>query len=334
MSTHYNDPNTHQDIDLTDIFTLIGRFFKGILHGFFRILEFMIKMWWVILLLILAGATLGYFTSENATYTANILVKTNFKSQSYVYTTIKQFHNNLAEGDESFIKSLGQDPSDFSITGAIIDPVVEVLDVIAYIGENDRALGEMTREFKLEDDKELFATDRFLSTYKFHKLELSLKSDQQLEDVAVLMSYINNQPYARELKSRGLKSHQEFLQSQEKSVEQVDMLIDSYIKENSIDATKNDEGFYFNSRSDDLSELFDKKTMLVNNLEEYRNDEVSFKDVAVIVSDTQASKSDSFFANWIMVIYPLVFVILFLIIAGMWSGYNTYKKETTTYRNI
>ncbi|TVZ52660.1 hypothetical protein [Dokdonia sp. Hel_I_53] len=329
MSNHYNDATTYQETDLTDIFSLIGRFFKGILHFFFRILEFIIRMWWVFLLLIIAGVALGYTSSINTSYTANLLIKTNFKSQSYVYTAIKQFDKNLAEGDVNFIKNFNRSPKSFTISSVKIDPVVEVLDLISYIGENDRALGEMTREFKVEDDKELFATDRFLSTYKFHKLEITLNSDQQLEDIKALMSFINEQPYAKDLKSKGVESHNELLNSQIKSIEQVNKLIDSYGTEMNVKGSIPDEAFYFNNMSANLSGLFDIKTTLVNNLEEYRNDEVSNKDVAVIVSDIQASKSDSLFNNWILILYPLILVVLFLILAGIWTSFKSYKNEKT-----
>jgi len=318
MSNHNNEPSVQQEIDLADIFSLIGRFFKGIVYFFFKILDFMIKRWWIFLLLIIVGASLGYFTKSEPSYKANLLIKTNFKSQSYVYTAIQQFSDNLAEGDTDFITSLGKNPETYSI--------VEVLDIIAYIGENDRVLGEMTREFKLEDDKELFATDRFLSTYKFHKLELGLSSDKQLEDIQSLLSFINDNEYARGLKAQGIKSHKEFLESQEKSIEQIDKLIESNNVENGFTNSTAGEGFYFNNRSYDIAGLFDIKTILTKSLEEYKTDKVSYTDVAVIVSDIQASRESSILDNMI-VIYPIIFVSLFLILAGIINAFIAYKKE-------
>lgn len=326
MSDHYNQSATQQEMDLTDIFSLIGRFFKNIVYFFFRVFDFVLKMWWVILLLIIAGIALGYFTKGAPSYEANLLLKTNFDSQSYTYTAINQFNSNLAEGDVDFITSLGQDPETFSLKAVSIEPVVEVLDLIAYIGENDRALGAMTREFKLDDDKELFATDRFLSTYKYHKLSLGLSSDTNLKDIQTLMSFINDKPYAQELKTKGLVNHKEFLKSQEKSIEQIDALINSYSEENGLLDSKSEDGFYFNNRSDNIADLFDVKTLLVRHLEEDKNDDVSYTDVAVIVSDIQASKDSSILDN-LIIIYPVLFVFLFLALSGVVSLYKSYRRE-------
>ncbi len=332
MSDHYKQPATEQEMDLTDIFNVIGRFFKSIVYSFFKVVDFIFKMWWVIILLILAGVALGYFTKGAASYEANLLLKTNFKSQSYVYTAIEQFNNNLAEGDAAFIESLSENPETFTVKSVSIEPVVEVLDLIAYIGENDRALGEMTREFKLEDDRELFATDRFLSTYKFHKLKIGLSSDQDLEDINTFLSFINSNPYATELKEKGVASHKEFIESQEESIKQINDLIEAYSKENGIINNKDEDGFYFNNRSDNISDLFDVKSLLVRNLEEYKNDDVSYTDVAVIVSDIQASRDSSILDN-LIIIYPVLFVLFFLVAAGIVNGYQSYRRETATLTN-
>ncbi|EAQ39689.1 hypothetical protein MED134_09361 [Dokdonia sp. MED134] len=328
MSDHYNQPASQQEMDLSDIFSLIGRFIKNCIYFIFRIVDFIIRKWWIILLLIVAGIVLGYFTKGAASYEANLLLKTNFKSQSYVYTAINQFNNNLAEGDTDFVISLGKDPSTFGVASVEVAPVVEVLDLIAYIGENDRALGEMTREFKLEDDRELFATDRFLSTYKYHKLTVGLKSEQSKEDIASLMSFINDQPFAKQLKEKGLQNHKEFIAYNEKTLKQLDELVEGYTKEAIGLQNTSKEGFYYNNRSDnEMSSLFDFKIMLSRNTEELKNDDVSYTDVAVIVSDIQASRDTSILDNMI-IIYPLLFVILFLFISGTIKLYNSYKAET------
>lgn len=327
MSDHYNQPATQQEMDLTDIFSLIGRFFKNIVYFIFRIVDFIIKMWWVILVLIIAGIVLGYVTKGSPSYEANLLLKTNFKSQSYVYNAIEQFNNNLAEGDVAFLESLGKDPLTFSVAAVEITPIVEVLDLVSYIGENDRALGEMTREFKLEDDKELFATDRFLSTYKYHKLTIILRSDDGKKDIESLMDFINKQPYAQDLKRKGIENHNEFIAYSENTLKQVDDLVEGYTKEALSTGKSLEEGFYFNNRSDnELSSLFDFKMLLARNTEEVKNDNVSYKDVAVIVSDIQASKTSSVLDN-LVVIYPLLFIFLFLILAGTVSLYNSYKQD-------
>lgn len=327
MSDHNQPPSVQQEMHISDIFSIIRRFFKSIVYFFFGILNLMIKKWWVILLLIIAGIAVAYLTKGEPSYEAQLLLKTNFKSQSYVYTAINQFNANLAEGDMDFVTSLGKDPETFGLAAVAVNPVVEVLDLISYIGNNDRVLGEMTREFKLEDDKELFATDRFLSTYKYHKLSIDLISEQGKEDIESLMRFINEQPYAQELKQKGLENHNDFIAHSEKTLKQIDEAIKRYNTKESSSEDLTDNGIYFDNRSEGgLSNLFDFKISLARNTEELKNDNVSYKDVAVILSDIQASRSSSILDNG-MIIYPILFVFLFLLLSGFYKLFQSYKKE-------
>ncbi|WP_396597672.1 hypothetical protein [Dokdonia sp. R86516] len=331
MSDHNNPPVNQQEMDLSDIFSLIGRLFKNVVYSFFRVVDYFIKMWWAFLLLIVAGIALGFVFKEEPSYEANLLLKTNFTSQAYVYTAIEQFNNNLEEDDEGFITSLGKSPESFSIKEVSVEPVVEVIDLVNYIGENDGALGEMTREFKLEDDRELFATDRFLSKFKFHKLKFVFDSDKNLNDIETFLSFINDNSYAKELKKEGLKNHIAYLESQEQSIAQINELINSISKDKNISDQQGQQGFYFNNQNENLASLFHAKSNLVGNLEIEKNDFVSYSNLAVIVSDIQVSKKSSITDN-LIVIYPLVFVIIFLILSGIVSVYRSYKRETSALK--
>jgi len=331
MSDHHNQPSTEQEMDLTDIFSLIGRLCKNVIYSFFRVFDFIVKRWWVFIVLIITGVIIGFTLKQGPTYEANLLLKTNFTSQAYVYTAIEQFNKNLEEGDTAFVTSLGKSPETFSIKQVAVEPVVDVVDLINYIGENDRALGEMTREFKLLDDRELFATDRFLSNYKFHKLKLALDSDKSLEDINSFLAFINDNPYAKELKKEGLKNHKDYLDNQEESIVQVNELINSYSKDISKLEQMDREGFYFNNQSDNISQLFDIKTNLVKDLEIDKNDYVSYTNLAVIVSDIQVAQKSSIMDN-LLIIFPLGLVIGFLILSGILSVYKSYKRETAVLK--
>ncbi|WP_339846168.1 hypothetical protein [uncultured Dokdonia sp.] len=331
MSDHYNQSGNQQEMDLSDIFSLIGRLFKNVVYSFFRIIDFIIKMWWVFLLLIVVGIALGFILKEKPSYESNLLLKTNFTSQAYVYTAIEQFNNNLEEDDQDFITSLGKYSESYSIKQVSVEPVVEVIDLVNYIGENDGALGEMTREFKLKDDRELFATDRFLSKFKFHKLKIVFDSDKSLGDVESFLSFINDSPYAKELKKEGLKNHKIYLESEEQSIAQINELINSFSKDTGTLEQKDREGFYFNNQNENLASLFHTKSNLVGNLEVEKNDYVSYTDVAVIVSDIQVSKKSSITDN-LIVIFPLGLVIIFLILSGIVSVYKSYKRETAVLK--
>ena len=327
MSTQLPNSAGDKEMDLMDIFSLLGRVFDNVMRFCFRIVDYVLKYWWIILILAVGGAALGYFTKGEPSYKAELLLKTNFKSQAYVYNAINQFTNNVQEVDTEFINSLGANTSDFGILGASIEPIVEVIDIISLVGENDRVLSAMTREFKLKDDKELFATDRFLSNFHFHKLEVALKGEESKTDIKYLINYINTQPYAKELKVKALENHKERIAYHDKTLEQIDQVVEAYNKEAYMASKASEENFYFNNQNDNgLQELFDFKILLARNTEELKNDNVSYTDAAVIVSDVQAYPDKSW-RDKKELIYPILLIVGFLLTAGLFNLYKTYSES-------
>jgi hypothetical protein len=326
MNAQQPSSSGEQEMDLLDIFSLLGRAFNNLMRFFFRIVDYLLKFWWIIILLIIGGAALGYFTKGEPSYKAELLLKTNFKSQAYVYNAINQFTYNIQEVDKDFISSIGGDPENFGISGASVDPIVEVIDIISLVGENDRVLSAMTREFKLEGEKELFATDRFLSNFKYHKLELSLKNEAGIADIKKLLDYINKQPFAIELKEKGIANHNDLISQSEKTVNQVDELVEIYKQRASL-AQNSEDRIYVNTQNDNgLQELLDFKILMARNNEELKNDSVSATDVAVIVSDIQAYPDKSW-RDKKELIYPIILIAGFLLFAGL---FNLYKKYSET----
>jgi type II secretory pathway component PulF len=79
MNAQQPSSSGEQEMDLLDIFSLLGRAFNNLMRFFFRIVDYLLKFWWIIILLIIGGAALGYFTKGEPSYKAELLLKTNFK---------------------------------------------------------------------------------------------------------------------------------------------------------------------------------------------------------------------------------------------------------------
>ena len=103
MSTNSQD----QEIDLGQIGKGIQNFFQGIINSFFDLIFFLKKKIIIVGSLFIIGVALGYFLDKNGSYTQDILVIPNFRSNEYLYKKIDFLNSRIIENDSVFFKSIG-----------------------------------------------------------------------------------------------------------------------------------------------------------------------------------------------------------------------------------
>jgi len=329
MSVPQPASNADQEMDLTDVFSLFQRIFYKFLALCFKAVDFMFKFWWIILLLIIGGAALGYFTKSAPKYESSLIIQTNFNSQSYVYNAVKQFDENLSEKDAEFVTSIGLDLENRTITGLEITPII---DVVALIGKDskisDRALNTVVKELDVSDDIELFATDRFYPNYKYHTLKVTLTSEAAKKDISKIVQYINDQPYIKKIKEEMINNMKDRIEKNEKIVEQADVLISSYAKSSDIstEITSDDLSFFNNQNNLNVNGVLAFKNTIITETEELKNEFITASDAMVVVSDIQTAKASSL-KDKKEILYPILFVFLFLFLAGIRYTYISLRKE-------
>ena len=108
-----NQANNSDEIDLGQLFQLIGRafqklfnfigsIFKGLFHVLILFLLFLQKNFIILALAIVVGAVGGYFLDKNKTpkYISKMVVEPNFNSVQQLYNNI-DFYNDLAKAEDS-----------------------------------------------------------------------------------------------------------------------------------------------------------------------------------------------------------------------------------------
>ena len=131
MSTKVPQNNEDQEIDLGVISKKINNFFLGIGTSIFRIIQFFIRNWIIVLILVLAGFVLGWFLdSTQKSYKHEIIVAPNFGSTDYLYAKIDLINSKIKEVDTLFLKnSVGiQQPKNLNIIE--VKPVADVYNFI------------------------------------------------------------------------------------------------------------------------------------------------------------------------------------------------------------
>ncbi|RMB57949.1 hypothetical protein EAX61_09995 [Dokdonia sinensis] len=315
------------EMDLTDIFTLIKRAFYNVLALCFRAVDFLLKFWWIILLLIVGGAALGYFLKGEPKYNSTLIIQTNFNTQPYVYNAVKQFNLNLKEDDVEFMNKVGLDPEYPGIKKVQIAPVIDVVTLMEEMRVSERTLGTIIKELSVEEETELFASERFYSNYKYHKLTIRLKGEEDKDKINNLMRYINEQPLMQSLKNEITKNMQDLVRINESTIKQIDEIAANYAVEAKITRDDVSKLSYFNNQNNiNINGIFDLKKQIAIENEEIKNELIMLTDAAVVVSDIQTAAEESL-SDRKEIIYPIILVFLFLLFAGIRYTYVTLRKE-------
>lgn len=335
MSASQPASSADQEMDLTDIFTLFQRMFYKLLALCFKAVDFIFKSWWIILLLILIGAPLGYFTKGEPKYTSDIIVRTNFDTQSYIYNAIQQFDDNLSDKNEEFIKLVGLDIDSLTIKRVKINPII---DVVALIGGDskisDRALSTVIKELDVREDTELFASDQFYSNYEFHKITVTLSDENAKKDINKIIAYINNQPYIQKISKEFVKNIEDHIAKNEIVLQQADSMMKIYATSSDVSKEiKSKELAFFNNQNNlNVNGVLVFKNTVIKELQELKNKLVTSSSAIIVMSDIQVSLKESL-KDRKEILYPIFLVFLFLLLAGVKFTYTSLRKEVEA-RNL
>lgn len=322
-----NSENAIEELDLVDIFSLFKRWFFSVLALFFKAIDFLLKFWWVIILLIVIGVVAGKLTMSPPGYSATIVVKTNFDSQALIYNAIEQLEAKIADQDALFISTNKLSIDNKAVASATISPIIDVTSLLDGISKSDsRSFGSVLKEFTVENDEELFASERFYSNYKYHKLEVGLVG-QDPTLVQNVLDYVNSRPSLGTIKKGYVANLEDHINANEKTLSQINTIIENYA--DNIDVvSKNAKNlsYYNNENNLNLNGILDLKNKLVLETEELKNEQITTTDALVALSDIQIV-TDTGLTDKKYIFYPLVLVFLFLIAAGIRFTYGTLRKK-------
>lgn len=319
--------NAIDELDLSDLFSLLKRWLYSALALVFKAIDFLFKYWWIVLILIVVGAVLGKFTMSPTAYKATVIVKTNFESQSYTYNAVEQLGLKISDQDSLFISENKLGGEDAGIIDAEITPIIDVSSLIEGVSSLDsRSLNSVLKELAVDDEVELFASERFYSNYAYHKLEIFLKN-QDKTYVNRVIDYINNQPTIQEIKNGYVKNMEERITANDKMLSQIDVLIKSYTDNIGV-VSKNAErlSYYNNQNNININGALTLKKDILTDNEDLKNQQITSTNALVALSDIQIVE-DSSLTDKKYIIYPVLLVFIFCLFAGVRFIYRTLRRQ-------
>ncbi|MGB5316010.1 MAG: hypothetical protein WBN56_08400 [Robiginitalea sp.] len=319
-----NKPDSSDEIDLGQLFNLIGKGFQKVFRAFLRVyLYFKRNIFWFAGLGIL-GVLTGYLINQFIEDKLKLEVIVNpttddtnylFDTRVYLYDIVDEIQSRIEARDTAFFRSLGLDADKvkgFEIDIAplryqdkeVLEDQIGILDALKEFG-NSAAISEILEsQFRNK-------------TKKDQRITFYFKETTPGKDYAgKIMGYINSNPYYQGLLQIQEDNAEKRIQRNDSLYRQIDLLIENYTEKMAREQTGSQGQFTLeNQESLDVPSLFELKNQLIEDTELKKLELQMTRDPITIVNFGNPHKLDKQLFQKDIIFYPLLFMALFLLIS-------------------
>jgi len=311
-----NQPSNSDEIDLGQLFQLIGNGFNKLFKLFLKLFVYLKKNALILLGLVVLGAGIGYALNQivSKKLKTEVIVKPQMDSKNYLYDVIDEIQANIKAKDTVFFKSIGIDFTDYDGLEIKINRVNGDDST-----ESDKQYLELLQSF--EDTEAIADIVRAelqnKSSYN-HRIIFFYKNANQGQDFVIkIMKYINTNIYFDGLIDVYRTNATSRIEENKRLLKQVDEIIANYSKKmvQQDDFSGNERIVLDNQETVNITGLFSLKNNLIQDIEA-KNIELEQRTEAIKVINFGKTQQvqNSFFGKKIVVV-PLLFVGLYFLIS-------------------
>jgi hypothetical protein len=310
------------EIDLGIIFTSLKNSFNNLLIRLYYAIQFLIKKWWVIGIILILGIASGYLYEKNIKpeKTTTIIIQTNFKSTSYVYSALNLLNYKL--DDNSYLEQIGFNHEGL-ITEIEIEPIVNILELLEKTMFNYRAIEPLLEKADFED--ELLTSEVFFTDYKYHKIFLSTTSDANDEVIQNLINYLNSNSKFNEIKAVVIEDTKDQIIELNKTIEGINNVMNSISEKSSVNSRPEDIYISTGSGITDMGLLMEKKSGALKLREIMRTEIVKYDKIVTVMNNPSLHPKDKLFPIG-QETMPFYFLVVFLMYSYLKYQYKKVKK--------
>lgn len=305
------------EIDLGQLFQLIGNGFKNLFKAFLRLFLYLKKNMIKLGVLIFIGLAIGYGLNQIVTkrLKTEVIVKPNLESKSYLYSVVGEIRTNVGTKDTAFFKEIGvriEDLKGFQVT---IEPVekstteINIDDDIKYLGILEKFRGDdlITDVVRTEILNRSNLNHRITFYYKDAEIGKSISEK--------LMNYINSNEFFNELVTINRDNAEKRIKHDQNLVKQIDNLVEQYA-EKMTRSGQNGEGRIVLDNEDqlDITGLLSLKNNLIRDVERKKLELQSQKEAIRVINFGKTQEVQKSFLGKNIVLIPSLLVLLFFLI--------------------
>ncbi|OXB01258.1 hypothetical protein B0A75_06725 [Flavobacterium oncorhynchi] len=320
MSTKVPQNNSEQEIDIFDLSKTIGNFFDRINALLFRSIQFFIRNWIIILVLIVLGFGLGWFLDSNKkTFQNEVIVTPNFGSVDYLYSKIDLIESKIVSGDTVFLKKVVGISNPKAIKKIEIKPIA---DVYKFIEDKEQNFELIKLMAEVGEVKKVLEDNITSKNYTFHTISfVSNKEVNDKEIVLPLMQYLNSSEYFNALQKIGYKNLEQQIAKNDTIIAQIDDVLNGF-SSTVKNGPKNDKLVYYNENTQ-LNDLIKTKQTLIVDQGRNRLKLVNYDKAVKEINTTLNINIVKLTNGNFKILLPAVFILLFIFIHLFKKFYNS-----------
>lgn len=305
---------SNDEIDLGQLFQLIGRGFNRLGIGFLKLFIYLKKKAFIIGGLVILGVAIGFglnqITEEKKKI--EVIVKPNLDSENYLYDVVAEIQSNIKSKDTAFFKDLGIVGVDLAQFKISVNPIE---------GDKSKKVDidylELLEKFQNNAQfSDVIRTEITKQSILNHRIEFLFKDSQEGVLFAnKVMDYINSSEYFKDLVGVSKSNAQIRLQENQSLIQQIDSLVLGYTKQLGEEGSKIPEGQLLLNDDEpfDITGLLQLKNGLILNSAQQRLElQKNTKIINILNFGKPQQVVKSFFGKR-LVLLPVVFISLFLV---------------------
>ena len=317
-------PDPSDEIDLGQLFNLIGKAFHKAFRAFLRVyLYFKRNIFWFAGLGIL-GALIGYLANQfiEDKQKLEVIVSpttddTNylFDTRAYLYDVIGEIQSEIKAKDTAFFRSLGLDAREME--GFEID-IVPLSSQDKELLEDQSGTFEALKEFgNSEAISEILQSEFRKRTKKDQRITFYFKETTPGKEYAEkIMAYINSNPYYRQIVQTQEANMEKRILRNDTLYGQIDLLIENYTVKMAREQSGSQGQFTLESEESlDVPSLFQFKKELIEDTELKKLELQMNRDPITIVNFGNPHKVDKPLLQKNIIFFPLSLMVVFLLIS-------------------
>lgn len=322
MSTKVPQNTEDQEIDLAQISKKIGNFLDRVSTSIFKIIQFFVKNWVTVLILIVLGFGTGFLLeSYKKSYQHQIIVAPNFGSTDYLYSKIELIDAKIKEGDTLFLKNTVGIQNPDNLKKIEIEPIADVYNFINNKPENFELIKLMAED---GDIKKVLQENITSKNYTYQTIVLTTKNKTSEEKlVKAFLKYFNASDYYNKIQKETYQNIQLKMRKNDTIIKQIDGLLDNFSKSTNSSA-KNDKLVYYNENTQ-LNDIIKTKETLINEQAIHQIELIAYDKIIKESSIITNIKNEKTTEKYLKFILPVLFVLLFIFYKSFIKFYRRQK---------
>lgn len=319
------DQNNTADIDVMHLYTQFKRTVtKGIVLSFYA-LNFILRKWWVIAVLLVVGLAMGYFMSSDSKepQKATALLRVNFDAVNYVYEEVELINEKIKERDSRFFSKMGLKPDSLEVAELVLTPVVNLKELGEKYEKIYRNIDGFIKNVEF-DKSEIEVAQTFNTEYMYHSLDILLSPEANRKTIDRIIGYLNSDELLGQLRDTTIENMKRRIISNKEIVDQIDKVIETYTNNQSVNAATGP--MFVVDKDFSLHTLLNKKTDLIIRNDDLRKELILSQDIVVITNKAPLVKIKSGLLDRKIIFYPIMFVFAFLLMAWIRYAFFYLKK--------